>query len=72
MKLPYHSADHRMVSVAVSPSNPPGPCGWSQSGLRGGRADGSTWQRPTVTAPASAGRSPEGQTETDKRTKTGR
>lgn len=54
--------DHRMVSVAVSPSNPPGQCGWSQSGLRGGRADGSTWQRPAVTTPASVGRSPEGQT----------
>ncbi len=66
-----HSADHRVVSVAVSPSSPPGQCGWFQSGLLGGKADGNTWQRPATTTLASAGRSPEGQKgeETDKRTK---
>lgn len=49
-----------MAAVAVSPSSPRGRFGWSQSGPRGGRADGSTWQRPGAAAPASAGRLPEG------------
>lgn len=50
------------MGAVTSPSNLPGQCGWFQSGLRGGKADGNIWRRSAAATPASAGKSPAGQT----------